>query len=222
MPELTFEREGHVYRVDGLVKPSLTQILRAVKVEVQDGEVTRLRSLFDYSFLDQSKADEVLLRGRWVHDLAALRLTRGPLPQKLIDRLKEMQPEWFTYYPGFETWLDTQPTLEPLIVETSMYSALYDFCTTPDLVCLFQGAPTIIEFKTGIATPDAAIQTAGQAVVIGEQKSYAHHGKLHHRFALELRPDAPARLIPHKNHGKDRNDFLSVLNVYRLLNGGLN
>jgi hypothetical protein len=215
MPDLTFEREGHIYEWHGVIKPSLTQILRAVKVLTP----RRLTSFFDYSFLSEAEADEALMRGRWVHDLAALRLTKGPLPESLLDRLKETQPQWFSYYPSFEVFLQTQPTLEPLMLETPMYSALHDFCTTPDLVCFLQGELSIVEFKTGVATDDAAVQTAGQALAIAEQASYEHHRKLHRRFALELRADGrPAKLIPHRDHVRDRSNFLSILNVFHLLN----
>jgi hypothetical protein len=212
--ELTFEKADHLYRVDGVPKPSLTQILRAV--QVWDGK--HARSLFDYSHLKGEKADEVLLRGRWVHDLCALFLTKGPIPEAAGKAIYDSAPDWWGYFISFRGWYYTLSGIQLDFIETPMYSARLGFCTTPDLVCVLRAEPTIIEFKTGTATDDARIQTAGQALVLEEQPGYRYHDKLHRRFALELHADGkPGTLIPHRDHINDRADFLALLRTYRLL-----
>jgi hypothetical protein len=215
--DLTFERESHTYRVGGAIKPSLTQIIRAVKVQGID-PAKRARSLFDYSFLNPNEADAVLLRGRWVHDLVALHLNQGPLSEEVAKRIRNTAPDWWPYFGSFLRWFETNPTIAVEFVETPMYSPRLDFCTTPDFVCVLRAEPTIVELKTGMATDDAKIQTAGQAMALEEQVGYSHRDKLHQRFALELHADGkPGTLIPHRDHVADRANFMALLRVYRLL-----
>ena len=217
MPELIFQEEGHVYIYDGVIRPSLTQILRAVRVRRDDGSEG---AFFNYDFLSESKSDDVMARGTWVADAVAALIQYGQpsFPSSILEQLEAEAPRWFPFFLPFTRWLPRAMAsgFAPLLVEKPLYSRRHGFAGRPDLVCILNGRrPSIVEIKTGSALPETAIQTAGQAVLLEDQEDYPHRQEAHDRYALELPARGEAQLIPHRNHAQDRSLFLATLTLYR-------
>jgi hypothetical protein len=216
--DLIFHEDGHRYEVDGVIKPSITQILRAVRVHRADGSVG---AWFDYGFLTGDKSREALERGRWVAELAAERVRRvsmGPFPPATLAALERSAPDWFAYFPPFERWLAAELAdgFAPLMIEQALFSPTHDFAGRPDLICIRRGRrPTIIEIKTGIAPDETAVQTALQELLLHDQLNYPYRGQRHDRFALELAPGREARMIQHLDALGDRNLALAALTIFR-------
>ncbi len=218
MYDLQFEDLEHVYRVDGIVRPSITQILRAVRVHRDDGTIA---SWFDYSMLSETKSYEVKSRGTWVADCVAarlLRLDQGPFPPAVLAALEAEAPEWFPFYTPFENWLTDELArgFSPLIVERPLYSMRYGYAGRPDLICLRLGnRPSVVEVKTGHALVETAVQTAAQEVLLQDQPDYEYRLQPHDRFALQLTPGERAKLIPHRNTTQDRAHWMACLTIFQ-------
>ncbi len=214
---IELEEEGHVYTVDGAVKPSITQILSAVKVELPDGS---LKCCFDYGFLSEIRAQQVMARGTWVADLVAWRMTSGGrFARGARAMIARTWPGWWPYYLSFEVWMAQAGTVIPLIVEQIMYSEMHDFCGRPDLIMGWRGELWTTEIKTGHVIDDTAYQTAAQNILLREHPDYPMRGKLHRRMALELHGDgsiAKPVVFPPGDEPHDRATFLAMRRVYGL------
>lgn len=137
MPELTYTDEPHEYRLDGVVIPSVTQVLKeAGLIDVsgpwfteacrERGEnVALITELYDKSLLDESAvADE--LRG-YLEAWAEFRRVWGFVPEQ---------------------------------IEVPVYAALYEYAGTPDRVGALHDVRTVADIKTGGPAPWHGLQTA--------------------------------------------------------------
>jgi hypothetical protein len=221
MSDFSFEPEAHLYKLDGQYVPSITQVIRAVRVVRPDGTMS---AWMNYDFLSEQKGQDSRDRGTWVADLCATRLTRDmPFPPALLEQIRAEAPEWYEFYRPFEPWLQRELAMGfcPMLVERPMVSRRHHFAGRPDIVCVRQGnRPAIVEVKTGISLPETGIQLAAQALLVEEQEDYPYATQLHDRFALQLTNDgSEAKLIPHRDHGHDRALFLSALMLWQAHNG---
>lgn len=200
MPELTIDAD-HVYRLDGVRIPGVTSVLQAVK-------------LVDYSFLPWDVREEALARGRFIADLCALRLLRGPIKTTLLARLMNEHSDWMRYFVGFERFLGERPDVRPLLVEQKVFSVQHQYGGTLDLTAIFADKPALIDIKTGQAPKSAAYQTAAYALALDSVEDYEFTKVPHRRFALELHEDGTYKIIEYKRHSYDRQIWLAALSVF--------
>lgn len=200
MPELTIDAD-HIYRLDGVRIPGVTSVLQAVK-------------LVDYSFLPWDVRDEVLARGRWVHDLCSLRLLRGPIKPTLLARLMNERPDWMRYFVGFERFLAERPDVRPLLVEQKVFSLNYRYAGTLDFTAIFADKPSLWDIKTGTAPNSTAFQTALYDLALDSVEGYEFAKVSHRRFALELHEAGTYKIIEYKRRSYDRQVGLAALTVF--------
>lgn len=243
-PKIDFDAATHIYRVGGIVKPSVTQVLGAVgariQVEGDDGPFKMWRSFFDYSFLPAEAADVAKSRGSWVADLIAWRLNHQPKPfaglLTPLQRTRLSQSEcypgvlgsaWLPYYDCFERWYTGRRDLKTIFVEKPLYDASMDCCGSPDWFGTIDGHYTIIDWKTGMASPDTRYQTAAYKLLIESQHNlrlYDCRDGFIRRAALELHDDGTdAKLImyPIGDDTNDRGVFLAARRIYQVVAEGL-
>lgn len=182
-PRPEFDAATHTYRVNGVVKKSVTQILAA-------------SGLFDMEFFKESGRD----RGRRVHKGCALidakQLDWSTVEEEDIPRLQAY--ERFVLDTGFKASGFEQP----------LYSKLLDVCCTPDVWGELNGYGSVIERKTGAARElYERLQTVVQYQALRENFPEL---KLSKRFALYLSDDGYKLSAPMLNHTKDMHDFLAV------------
>lgn len=181
--ELTFDEAAHVYRVDGRVVPSVTQILGRLSAD-------------EYRFVDASVMEDAALLGKAVHKMIELDL-RGDLD---VEALSEGLQVYYTAWQNFRQLSGFQMVLS----EARVHSSRYGYAGTLDLAGWLNERFVIIDAKRTAQVPrTAGPQTAAYLealqsmpnedlpdVAVGVQKYDAQ------RFALHLRAEGRWSLVP--------------------------
>jgi hypothetical protein len=184
---LTFDADAHVYRLDGKVVPSVTQILAP---------------LVDYSGIPADVLETARIRGQWVHD-AVNRHCRGVLDPATLGA--DVRP----YFDQFLLFL-SDSAFVPTASEVRVASPKYGYAGTVDLVGEFLNGETLLDVKATADLPAAVgPQTAGYAQAFAE----TFGRQLKRRSCLHLFPDR-YRVEP-LTDPVDWPTFLSCLNVAR-------
>lgn len=134
--ELTRD-ESHIYRLNGEVLPSITQVLQDV-------------GIVDYSFLAPEQRDAALANGRLIHLQTELD-DRGLLDESIadmgyVDGWRDFREKW-----GFK----------PIHRERMLYHPIYFYAGQPDA----EDAETVVEIKTGKPQSWVKYQLAAQAAM---------------------------------------------------------
>lgn len=205
---LSYNDETHTYSVDGIVKPSVTQILGNVGVRKVGGDGKKYWSPigFDDRFVDDSGNSSLF--GKHFHAYAAMHL-RG----EDCDYDPAMQP-WVS---GFKKFLSHNPYLledaELKLVEVPLYSEKYEYAGTPDLFILCKKGAFLLDWKTGAFQYSSFLQTAAYAQLIEE--NFNMPATKIHRVPVQIMQET------YKAHSRfrkpeDWNHFLSILNTYQM------
>lgn len=136
IPGLTFDPEPHVYRFNGDVIPSVTQILEP---------------LIDYGSVPGAILDHAAQRGTAVH-LATEFYDDDDLDEATID------PEILPYVEAWRTFRE-ESGFAVLQSEVRVYSARHRYAGTVDTIGLLDGRLAMVEKKTtAILHPATAVQ----------------------------------------------------------------
>lgn len=134
--------DSHIYRLNGEVLPSITQVLKDV-------------GIVDYSFLPDDQREAALAKGRLIHLQTELD-DRGLLDESIadmgyVDGWREFREKW-----GFT----------PVAREVMAYHPVFLYAGTPDVVSLDE----VIEIKTGKPQSWVKYQLAAQAKLCNVSK----------------------------------------------------
>lgn len=163
-PEFTFDPEGHIYRLDGRVLPSVTQSLNEWREVTVYGKRFFIHTI-NGTVVEGEVMDNAAAFGRAIHVGAALILQDdldwGDLDPALVAPLRE-----------FEKWVDDYK-VKPVHIEEPMYSEKYGVAGTPDLIGEIQGFRhrCLVDFKTG-AHALVAPQVYAYEMIYREQYKY--------------------------------------------------
>lgn len=192
--EIQFDADTHTYRIDGSVRPSVTQILEA-------------EGISDYSMVPPDQLKYAQDRGTAVH-LAAWYDDMGRLKESSID------PAIGGYV---EAWRKCKHDLGLEIpldgIEQRVYCPQYRYCGTYDRRCRITRGKitgrTVGDLKTGDETLAWRLQLAGYTRLVPEPRG-------HNRVAFRLYRNGDYRLIhyPISEFRRDENVFLSLVNVH--------
>lgn len=190
---LTFNHETHEYRWNGIVRPSVTQILKRVYAD-------------EYAGVPEAVLARKAALGTAVHRAVELALIGA------LDGY-ELHPDTEGYVRSFQRWL-TFVDIEVEALEEQFYCGL-GYCGTID--CLAKVgvgglAPELmlIDWKTTAAPmPSHRLQTAGYA--LGHARGVGRT-----RACLYLDNEGGvAKLVRHEN-AEDLNDWAATLRVYNI------
>ena len=181
---LTFDQEKHEYRVDGVVIPSVTQIINSVAGERWDN-------------IDSEALEYASQRGTAVHLITELH-DLGTLDESSVD------PTLRGYYNAYLAFLaDVKPQWE--LVEQKAFSERPRYAGTVDRVGIVNGKKAVLDIKTGVKSKYTGLQLSAYAHMIGEKQA--------RRYGLYLSEDGKYSLVPYTNQN-DWNIFLSALNIH--------
>jgi hypothetical protein len=191
--ELQLEERTHTYRVDGVVLPSVTQVLEDV-------------GIIDYSFLNPDDRAHYLQRGSAVH-LATQLDDEGDLDEATVEP---------AIAPYLEAWraFRLKSGFTPSRIEHRDYSQEYAYAGTLDRAGTFASKPAtiyILDIKTGTAPWWVRVQLAAYAAFFEGPRKFP-------RFAVELHDDGTFRVseeFPGRDWQKDFAVFTAALEVYR-------
>lgn len=191
---LSFDPAEHAYTWRGKPVPGVTSVIRG--------------SLGDpFERVARDVLEHARQRGSAVHKACELD-DEGRLDEATVDP---------RIVPYVEAWrkFRREYRFEVLFAERPLYSAISGFAGTPDLVGrLLDGAILVIDRKTGLPGPAAALQTAAYA----ELAAYELHldsPTAPRRFALRMLPSGKYQFHEYTQPG-DWRDFLACLVVHRL------
>ena len=186
--------ESHVYRVDGIVCPSVTQILSRT-------------GLADYSSIPHFMRDFALERGSAVHKAAHYYL-EGDLDEETVDPIIQ---GYIRALDKFVFHSDFVP--EPGTAEQICYDPMNAYCGTWDIIgSLPQIGRVIVDFKCGMM-PAVHWQLAAYGRLADPP--------IYNRIALRLSKDGTykPKLFPASTFARHEADFLAARRVYGLLEG---
>ena len=120
-----YDEENHKYYVNGVEKPSVTEIAKPISAE-------RLNAL-QMTMLERAR-----MRGTRCHELAEEYLLLGDLDPNEID------PEYFPYIQQFVLWAKAY---RPKVLYTEKILYGEEFCGTLDLLCEIDGKVINVDYK---------------------------------------------------------------------------
>lgn len=175
--DFVFEEDGHRYTTaDGIVRPSITQILNRV-------------GIYDFSMVPADVLENARRRGSNVHKWCAE-----------YDRHEYLDETWMAddEIGYFEAWLRFRRESRLVIrrVETPAVRSVgaWVIAGTPDVEAFLGRNPFVVERKAcRVKHPGWALQTALQEMLITGRPRVGHMG----RMTVQLKPDATYRCIPY-------------------------
>jgi hypothetical protein len=178
MNGLTFDPEKHEYRLNGLIVPSVTQILDFVGIS-------------DFSGIPAETLEYAKIRGTMVHRATALD-DEGSLDEESIDPV---------IVPYVEAWRKFKKELSfvPVLIERMVYHPVFGYCGTLDRTGNIEEdyfSEVIIDIKTGtVCVGSVGPQTAAYEEALRNELG----GKKRRRYAVKLFDTGEYRLIPCTN-----------------------
>jgi hypothetical protein len=120
-----YDEENHKYYVNGVEKPSITEIAKPISAE-------RLNAL------QKALVDKARERGKRCHELFEEYLLLGELDTD------EIATEYFPYVKQFVLWVKAY---RPKVLYTEKKLFSEEFCGTADLICVIDGKLIIVDYK---------------------------------------------------------------------------
>lgn len=190
MSVLHFDEASHTYTVDGVVVPSVTQILAPLN---------------DLSFIKPDALQYKRDLGTAVHKATELH-DLGELDEDSVaDVVRPYLDAWIR--------LRRETKLEILGMEKRVYHPAHRYCGTYDRLVKFDGRRCMWDLKTGAMYPSYGPQTA--AYKNAEEKESGK--RIEGRHTIELRDDGTYRIHEMKDPD-DWAVFLSCLTLYNFRN----
>ena len=192
MSDFTFEKESHIYKLNGIVLPSITQILQA-------------EGFTDLSKIPPRVLEASRLFGSASHRACEL-LDKGSLDfSTLSEHLLPIIVGWKAFK------LDNK-IFKFLAIEQPMYSKVWKFAGTPDRVYQVNKTQSdIYEIKTTSGLyPSNGLQLAGQEILVEENYKL----KVRNRWVVQLDDTGIPKVTPYKDKS-DRTVFLSSINIFK-------
>jgi hypothetical protein len=185
---LSFDPATHIYKLDGVVIPSVTQVLADVGLSP------------DYP---AEQRQFYLNRGTAVHRACEL-LVAGKLDKNNTD------PRLHGYVDSFDRFLQ-RTGFKPDLVEHRVWSEAYLVGGSLDYCGPLNGVQTILDVKSGEPAAAAALQTAAYAYLLKES-----HGLVaSRRLTLRLDPDGgEPKPEEYMDFNNDLRVFLSAVAVW--------
>lgn len=189
---LTFEPEGHIYRLGGKVLPSVTQVLSLLE---------------DFSAVRPDVLEAARIFGQHVHEACALDL-RGRLDWASLD------PDLVPYVESLRRFLKDSG-FKIIASECRVVHRAHGFAGTLDLYGLLSARRVQIDIKSGAMPRTVGPQTAAYEQAMLADKGAATQA----RYCLQLNPEFRCGYKLHPlTQRTDWHNFLSALNCWRFRN----
>lgn len=124
-PELSFETEGHIYKLNGIEIPSVSALMKPLSDSF-------------YRAVDPVFLNKAADRGTAVHNAIENYIALG---------VADIEPAYSGYFDAFLDWWDKKKPV-PLAEEARVYHKILRYAGTADLPCLINGALTLVDYKT--------------------------------------------------------------------------
>lgn len=170
---IEFDEATHIYTVDGKKVPSVTQLVAPLGEDYDEPDE-----------LTEGIIDAAAERGTVMHAYIAWRLDGG-------DPAEFEMPDMYAPYADAVDLFLSEHSVVPFAVETPLACA--DFAGTPDLICEFDGALSVLDWKfvSQIAKSKVGAQLAGYQRLCELSGLFPER-----RIAVQFLKDGTYRLYP--------------------------
>ena len=197
---LKFKEETHEYTWNGVVVPSVTQVMSRVGVRANDD--MPFNPISGGFFVGGDVASNF---GRALHTIAEA---------MLLGKNVSYDPQMKAWVKGIDKFLtDYNKDMEVQETEEMHYSELYGYCGTWDMGGTFKGLPLVLDWKSSTSMPKTAkMQTAAYEVLRQEKYGIRKKG---YRFAVQILENDYKVEVRKPSDKTDFNKFNSILNVIK-------
>lgn len=188
LPELVFEEEGHIYRLNGFEIPSVSAVMEPL-------------SAARYKGISQLTLDQAAARGTAVH---------SAIEDYIKFEIEDYPAEYEGYFAGFLEWMGKTGAV-PVASEMRIYHKIMRYAGTVDLLATINGELTLVDFKT----TQTINSSAGIQLAAYEHALETHGIEVRHKHILRLKKDGgyEAREFPAKDI-KSWQVFAALKTVY--------
>ena len=159
-PELTFDEFTHTYRLDELILPSVTTLMKLLSDDF-------------YRAVTPEVLDRAARRGTAIHNAIENYIEFG---------VQDIPTQYAGYFEAFVQWWG-QRKPEPLALEKRVYHKILRYAGTADLICMIDGRLTLVDYKSSAQINEklCAVQLEGY------DRAFESHGvKIEQRLILHL------------------------------------
>jgi len=189
---IEFDDLKHIYKVDGIQKECVSDILSGLGYKFQS------------QFVNPVLLENSQLWGKNFHLVTHL-WDLGQLDETSVDP---------ALIPSFEEWIRFKKDYDAEIIssEEKLYSKRYDFCGTPDKVARIKNQLCILDIKTGdtIDKKKCALQTAAYKILVDENS----RENVKNRWVIHIPQGGHYKVEPFDYSG-DVPGFINGLGWYR-------
>lgn len=186
---IQFDEDLHEYKVDGVVYPSVTTILKA-------------EGFIDTRFFNEAATD----RGTRVH--RALQAIDSGVPPVLYDA-----SDIRGYVTAWEAFCESREP-EFFGIEKALYSDAYRVAGTADRLATIEGKQCVIDIKTGAPQSWHGLQLAAYAVLLGQAPKFYGDPVQIRRYGVYVKNDGAFRVKEYD----DYDDFNAVRAIFTVHN----
>lgn len=183
MPELVFEERKHIYTLNGLEIPGVTNLMKPLTDKV-------------YGPIDPVTLELAARKGTIVHNA---------IDNYLEFDIVDIPEEHKGYFDAFMSWYEEKKP-EIVATERKVYHKALRYAGTCDLLCIEHGVLTLVDYKTSYALQPMLypIQLEGYA------KAWATHGvQVKDQMILHLKKDGRYS----ENRYAPNPEYFAVLNA---------
>lgn len=163
MNELRFESKGHVYLLDGIRIPSVTELMRPMTATY-------------YKTVNEDTLANAATKGTAVHEAAENYIKFG---------LVDIDEEYKGYIDAFTGWYDSRKP-DPVASEMKFYHKILRYGGTADLLCILGGRLALVDYKT---TSEISRMLVGVQLEAYKQALRSHGIEVEDKIALHLKKD---------------------------------
>lgn len=180
IPGLEFDENGHIYRLDGIIIPSVSAVMAPL-------------SKVKYEGINSKTLEKAASKGTSVHNA---------IENWLKFDIEDVPPEYQGYFGAFRMWWDKY---KPEVVgsEIRMCHRLMRYAGTADLIAYIDGELTLVDYKTTYTISD---MTCGVQLEAYAQALENMGVKVQKKGILHLKKDGSYELrgYPIKDAGRWR------------------
>lgn len=163
---ISLDRDNHIYTVDGIVKPGVTDLCAIYGDDVDEWM--------------EDAMDKAADRGVTMHSVLEMALNGE-------DYDGEYQSSYAPWVRSIERFL-AENIIIPVAIEEPIYSPRLDVCGTPDLLCWMGDALTLLDWKfvSSICKPKVKAQMNGYREILADNGVF-----IEQMIAVQFMPDKP-------------------------------
>ena len=189
---INFDEKEHIYRCNGFIVPSVTQIMKPLSDD-------------EYGGIDEAVMRKAAERGSAVHHAIETRINFG---------FDDIPSEYAGYLEAFMKFFRDYPIENPK-TESVVYNEIHQYAGSVDLIATIDGKRMLIDYKT-----TASVLMKLVSVQLAAYKKAAEQGgeQIDGTAVLHLSKDGTYKFIPNDGEREGWQVFQALNTIYKYKN----